>query len=147
MTGRSDQGWTANYLAAGRLQRGERLLVVVDEPLLEPGMQLVAAARDAGGDPRLELWTGERPLAAPPPAVVAAAAHGGLCIFIAQEPRRDEAGARIQLAEIVEANGGRELYSGLVDRQLLEGELSTAPPELAGAARKVLSQLDGKRTL
>ena len=51
--------WCANVIHAGGLSAGERVLVLVDEPLAEEGSQLVAAVKDAGGEPRLELWAGE----------------------------------------------------------------------------------------
>ena len=38
-------GWTQNLIAAGRLQEGERVLVVVDEPLAAEGAELLAAVR------------------------------------------------------------------------------------------------------
>jgi hypothetical protein len=138
-------GWTANYIRAGRMKAGERVLVVVDEPLVEEGSQLAAAVREAGGEPQLELWAGERPFTEPPPAVAAAAKDADLCIFIAQEPRSDEAGARISLHEIVTDGGGREIYSGLVDGALLREKMSQPPPDLADAAQSLLAQLTGKQ--
>jgi aminopeptidase len=67
-------GWAANLLAAGGLEPGERVLVVVDEWLAEAGAQLAAAVRDAGGQPRLELWAAdERPMAHAPAGVLAGA--------------------------------------------------------------------------
>ena len=142
-----EPSWTANYIAAGRLEDGERVLVVVDEPLAEEGAELAAAVREAGGEPQLELWAGERPFADPPPGVARAAETADLCIFIAQEPRGDEAGARIQLNELVRAHGGREVYSGLVDGPLLREELSQPPPDLVAAAESVLGQLEGRQTV
>lgn len=136
--------WAANYIRAGRLEPGERVLVVVDEPLAEEGSQLAAAVREAGGRPQLELWAGERPFSEPPPAISRAAGEADLCLFISQAPRGDEAGARIKLHEIVIAHGGREIYSGLVDAALLQGELSRPQPDLATAAASVLGQLEGK---
>ena len=147
MGGRHTGGWTGNYIAAGRLETGERVLVVVDEPLAEEGAQLAAAVREAGGQPRLELWAGERPFSDPPPGVAQAAEEADLCLFIAQDPRGDEAGARIALNEILRAHGGREVYSGLVDGALLRDELSRRPPDLAAAGQSLLDQLEGKQTL
>jgi hypothetical protein len=72
------------------------VLVVVDEPLADCGSELAAAVRDAGGQPQLELWAGDRPLAAPPPAVSEAASGIDLCFFLSQEPRADEGGARTE---------------------------------------------------
>ena len=140
-------GWTGNYIRAGKMKAGERVLVVVDEPLVEEGSQLAAAVREAGGQPQLELWAGKRPFSDPPPAVAAGAQDADLCIFISQDPRSDEAGARIKLHEIVTDRGGREIYSGLVDSALLRDELSRPPPDLAAAARALLDQLAGKATV
>jgi 2,5-dihydroxypyridine 5,6-dioxygenase len=121
------------------------VLVLVDEPLAVQGSELAAAAKDAGGDPELVLWAGERPFRKPPQAAATAAEHADLCIFISQEPRKDEAGARIALNDILRAHGGRELYSGLIDAELLERELSKDTPDLAEPATRLLAQLQGSR--
>jgi hypothetical protein len=139
--------WAANLLSAGRLRPGERVLVLVDEPLAEQGSELAAAAKDAGGDPELVLWAGVRPFTEPPRAAATAAEHADLCIFISQEPRRDEAGARIALNDILRAHGGREIYSGLIDSELLERELSKDAPDLAEPATRLLARLQGSREL
>jgi len=147
LRGEQTAAWAANYMRAGRLVPGERVLVVVDEPLAEEGSKLAAAVAEAGGVPQLELWAGDRPFTEPPPGVADAARDADLCIFIAQEPRADEAGARIKLHEIVTDRGGRELYSGLIDSALLHGELSKEPPDLASAAGSLLEQLEGKQVV
>jgi aminopeptidase len=139
--------WAANLIAAGRLRPGEQVLVLVDEPLAEQGSELAAAVRDAGGDPTLALWAGERPFSEPPPSAAAAAARADLCLFIAQEPRRDEAGARLLLNDILREHGGREIYSGLVDAELLQRELSKATPDLAEPAARLLARLQGSKEL
>jgi 2,5-dihydroxypyridine 5,6-dioxygenase len=136
--------WAKNLIAAGGMRPSERVLVVVDEPLAEEGSQLAAAVRDAGGRPHLELWAGQRPLLEPPPSVGAAAEDAGLCIFLSQEPRRDEAGARIALNDILRAHDGREIYCGLVDGELLRSELSQPAPDLKEPARKLLDALTGR---
>ena len=69
-------GWCLNLVEAAGLKPGERVLVVVDEPLAAEGAQLAAAMKDAGGEPRLELWAGERPMSNAPPAVLDGAADG-----------------------------------------------------------------------
>jgi hypothetical protein len=140
-------GWCRNLIEAGRLEPGESVLVVVDEQLLESGSQLVAAAAAAGGRPTLALWTGERPLPAPPPEAAAAALDTALCLFLSQAPRGDEADARFALAEAVRAGGGRELYLGFVDEELLQGELSRPAPDLGEVARRLLRELEGSREL
>ena len=48
-------GWCRNLIEAGRLQSGEKVLVMVDELLVEQGSQLADAVKQAGGDPRLEI--------------------------------------------------------------------------------------------
>ncbi len=136
-------GWATNLIAAGRLRSGEYVLVVVDEPLAACGSELAAAVQDAGGRPQLELWAGDRPLASPPPAVSKAASGVDLCLFMSQEPRGDEAGARVELLRTVTSHGGREIYLGLVDPDLLRGELSRPAPDLGEPARSLLERLEG----
>jgi len=140
-------GWCENLVAAGGLKQDERVLVVVDEPLLEEGSQLAAAVKDAGGEPRLELWAGERPLQDAPTGVLAGGRDADLSFFISQAPRGDEAGARFQLMEAVTGHGGRQIFMGLVGGELLRGELSGPPPDLSGAAATVLAQLEGSETI
>jgi hypothetical protein len=140
-------GWCENLVAAGGLKQDERVLVVVDEPLLEEGSQLAAAVKDAGGEPRLELWAGERPLQDAPTGVLAGGRDADLSFFISQAPRGDEAGARFQLMEAVTGHGGRQIFMGLVDGELLRGELSGPPPDLSEAAATVLAQLEGSETI
>jgi 2,5-dihydroxypyridine 5,6-dioxygenase len=139
--------WAQNLISAGRLRPGEQVLVLVDEPLAVQGSELAAAVNDAGGHPELVLWAGTRPFTEPPPAAATAAERADLCIFISQEPRRDEAGARIALNDILRAHGGREIYSGLIDAKLLERELSKSVPDLAEPAASLLAQLQGSREL
>src|SRR4051794_33019788 len=91
--------WCENLIEAAGMKPGERVLVVVDEPLTAEGAELAAAVRDAGGEPRLELWAGERPLANAPPGVLAGGAEADVSFFISEAPRGDEAGARFQLME------------------------------------------------
>ena len=139
--------WCANLIRAGNLEAGERVLVLVDEPLVEEGSQLAAAVRDAGAEPRLELWAGERPLAAPPPAALRAAEQADLSLFLARAPRGDEAGARFELLQALIAHGGRQVFLGLVDGELLRGELSQPSPDLTRPARALLAELEGAREL
>jgi hypothetical protein len=140
-------GWCENLIDAGDLKAGERVLVVVDEPLAAEGAQLAAAVADAGGEPRLELWAGERPVAAPPPGVLAGARTADLSFFLSQAPRADEAGARFQLLEAITGHGGRQIFMGLVDGALLSGELSQPAPDLSAPARELLHELEGCETV
>ena len=136
-------GWCINLVEAAGLEPGERVLVVVDEPLLEEGAQLAATVQDAGGQPRLELWAGTRPLSHPPAAVLDAADRSSLAYFLAEQPLAEEADARFELMERVSAHRGREIFMGFVDGALLGGELSEPQPDLSERATRLLEQLRG----
>jgi leucyl aminopeptidase (aminopeptidase T) len=140
-------GWCENLVRAAGVREGERVLVVVDEPLTEEGAQLTAAAADAGADPRLELWAGERPMSAPPAGVTAGAQAADVAFFLSQAPRADEAAARFRLLETITAHGGRQIFLGLVDGALLNSELSEPAPELEAVARQLLRELEGSKTI
>ena len=115
------------------------MLVVVDEPLLEQGSQLVATVADAGGRPRLEVWSGDRPMEHAPPPVLEAADHASVCYFVHQTALAAEAGARFELMQRVTGHGGREIFMGFVDAELLAGELSEPAPDLVEAAERLCS--------
>jgi aminopeptidase len=136
-------GWTRNLLRASALRPGEHVLVVVDEPLAEAGSQLLAAARDAGADPELHLWAGERPLAQVPTGMLEAAGHADVLFSLQQEPRSDEALRRSELNETTLRRGGRGLFLGFVDAALLADELSRPAQDLAAAAEGLLAQVRG----
>jgi hypothetical protein len=139
--------WTTNLVEAGRAEPGERVLVVVDDPLAAEGEELAAALRAAGAVPRLERWAAaERPMAHAPAAVLEGARESTLCLFLLQEPLGPEADARFELAETM-AGRGREIYLGLVDGALLRGELSRPAPDLGGAARALLDRLEGTEAI
>src|SRR5919197_935752 len=138
-------GWCRNILGAARIEAGERVLVLVDEPLVEEGAQLLAAVKDAGAEPRLELWAGKRPLASAPPAVKEAARESKLLLFLAQAPRGDEASARFETSEVITRHGGRGIFLGFVDGDLLRGELSKPGVDLSEDARRLLAELEGSR--
>ena len=137
--------WCVNLIVAGRVRAGERVLVVVDEPLVAAGAQLTAAVADAGAAATLELWTGERPLTYPPPPVLIAARGAHLMIALFRDPRADEAAGRAKTGEAVTAHGGRVLLLGFVDDALLERELSQPPPDLAARAGALLDEFEGAR--
>jgi Thermophilic metalloprotease (M29) len=140
-------GWCQNLLVAGRLQPGERVLVIVDEPLAAEGSELLAAATDAGARARLELWTGDRPLEIAPQPVLDAAEVADLSLFLAEKPLPQEGGARFSLLQAVAGHGGRQLFLGFVDGPLLRGELSQPATNLERPARELLSQLEGSETI
>jgi leucyl aminopeptidase (aminopeptidase T) len=134
-------GWCVNLIEAARLQPGEQVLVVVDEPLLEEGSQLVAATSDAGARARLEVWTGERPLAHAPAPVLEAAGDADVAYFLAEKPLAAEGAARFELQQRMIGHGGREIFIGFVDGELLNGELSEPARDLSEPARRVLEQV------
>jgi leucyl aminopeptidase (aminopeptidase T) len=140
-------GWCENLVKASSLAPRERVLVVVDEPLVAEGAQLATAVEDAGGEPRVELWAGRRPLAELPPAVAEGAQQADVSFFLSQAPRPDEAATRFKLLEAVTAHGGRQIFMGFVDGALLAGELSEPPPQLADPAGRLLAEIDGAETL
>src|SRR5262245_41056108 len=140
-------GWCENLIQASGLKPEERVLVVVDEPLLAEGSELAAAVKDAGGEPRLELWGGDRPLAEPPPSVRETARGADVSFFLSEKPRADEAGARFELLGEVTGHGGRQIFMGFVDGPLLRGELSAPKPDLADAARRLIAQVENAETI
>jgi leucyl aminopeptidase (aminopeptidase T) len=140
-------GWCENLVRTAGLRPGERVLVVVDEPLAEEGEKLMAAVADAGGEARLELWVGDRPLATAPRAVLDEARVAQLSYFLAQAPRADEAGARFSLLEAVTGHGGRQVFLGFVDPELLNGELSLPAPDLTASARRLIAEIGGCETI
>jgi aminopeptidase len=140
-------GWCDNLVKASSLASGERVLVVVDEPLLAEGAQLAAAVKDAGGEPRLELWAGERPLRELPAGVADGARTADVSFFLSQAPRPDEAGTRFKLLEAVTGHGGRQIFMGFVDGELLAGELSESPPSLSEPAGRLIAAIDGADSL
>jgi leucyl aminopeptidase (aminopeptidase T) len=143
----SHPGWCENLVTASRVQPGEHALVVVDEPLAAEGSQLAAALKDAGAEPRLELWAGERPLIELPPGIADGARVADVSVFLAQAPRPDEAATRFKLLEAITGHGGRQIFMGFVDAEILNGELSEPPPQLAEKARRLLAAVEGSERL
>ncbi|MBW3593118.1 MAG: aminopeptidase, partial [Actinobacteria bacterium] len=136
-------GWCKNLVGAARVAPDERVIVVVDEPLAEEGSQLIAALADAAARPDLFVWTGERPLEHAPPEILEAAESADVSLHLQQEPRGEEGGARFELLEAVTAHGGRQIFMGFVDGELLRTELSEPAPNLEDKARSLLEQLEG----
>src|SRR4051794_41887761 len=117
-------GWCVNLVSAAGLETGEAVLVVVDEPLLEQGSQLAATVADAGGRPRLEVWSGDRPMQHAPPPVLDAADHVSLCYFVHETALAAEAGARLELMERGTGPWGRGIFLGVRGAQLPARERS-----------------------
>jgi hypothetical protein len=140
-------GWCTNLVEAGRVRAGERVLVVVDEPLVEEGSQLVAAVADAGARPQLELWLGERPLGSAPPSALAAARDADLLLFLQQDVHGEEGAARFELRDALTETGGRAIFLGLVDGELLRSELSKPAVDVSASALGLLERLEGANEL
>lgn len=141
-------GWCVNLVAAAQVRPDERVLVVVDEPLVEEGAQLADTLRTARAEPRLELWAAaERPMRSAPTAVLEAARESAVCLFLSERPLGAEASARFELGETILEAGGREIYLGLVDGELLRGELSQPVPDLAEPAQRLIAELEGSETI
>ena len=140
-------GWCSNLLEAARVVAGERVLVLVDEPLAEEGGELVAAAEAAGADATLALWRGERPLEHAPPDVLAAASEADVGFHLQQAPLGEEAAARIEVAAALAARDARTIFMGFVDGELLRGDLSQPAQNLEVEARALLAELDGATEL
>jgi hypothetical protein len=136
-------GWCVNLVAAGRVEPGERVAVVVDEALLEEGSQLAAAVADAGGRPHLALWSGPRPREHAPPEAIAAARDSSLLLFLQQEVHGEEGSARFELRDALTDAGGRAIFLGLVDGELLRGELSQPAVDVSATAFALLERLQG----
>ena len=76
-----------------------------------------------------------------PAAALEAARQSPLVLFLSQQPLGPEADARFELGQAVLERGGREIYLGLVDGELLRGELSEPVPDLANSARALIAEL------
>ena len=140
-------GWCTNLLRAARITPGERVLVVVDEPLAREGRELARTLQATGAVAALALWRGERPLEHAPEAVLAAAADADVCLHLQQEPLGEEAAARVELLGAVSDHEGRTIFMGFVDGELLRGDLSQPAPDLEAEARALLAELDGAKEL
>jgi hypothetical protein len=141
-------GWCVNLVEAARVRPAERVLVLVDEPLVEEGAQLADTVRTAGAEPRLELWAApERPMRSAPPVVLEAARDSAVCLFLSERPLGAEASARFEVGETIREVGGRQIYLGLVDGELLRGELSQPAVDLSDPARRLISELEGCETV
>jgi hypothetical protein len=141
-------GWCVNLVRAAQVRPEERVLVLVDEPLVEEGAQLADTVRTAGAEPRLELWAApERPMRIAPPVVLEAARDAEVCLFLSERPLGAEASARFEVAEAIREVGGRQIYLGLVDGELLRGELSQPAADLSEPARRLIGELEGSETV
>ena len=124
------------------------MLVVVDEPLVEEGAQLAAALADRRCASRGSSSGPRRAAdATAPPAVLDAARDSAVCLFLAEGPLGDEAPRASSSARRCSRHGGREIYLGLVDGELLRGELSQPAPDLAEPAARLLAELEGCETI
>ena len=122
-------GWCENLVKASSLVPGERVLVVVDEPLVAEGAALAAALKDAGGEPRLELWAGERPLRELPAGIARSGSHCGPLDLPHAGAARGRGGYALQ------APRGRHLARGQADPQRLRRPRAARGRALRARAR------------
>jgi leucyl aminopeptidase (aminopeptidase T) len=115
----------------------------VDEPLAEQGSELLAAAVDVGAEAHLELWAGERPLEELPARISEKAERADVLYSLQRSPRGQEAQVRHALNQAVLDRGGRALFLGLVDPELLAGELSQPAARLGDVADRLLAEVRG----
>jgi leucyl aminopeptidase (aminopeptidase T) len=147
-TGLVTDGWIPNLVGWSKAQPGERVLVVADALNAAEGEQLAEALRAHGCETSTVLWAGDdRPWTTTPQRIVDAARDVDLYIFLHMDVMGAEAGARFGLMEPVTSRGGRALFLGFVDGELLRGELSLPQPDLRAVADDLLRQLEGAREL
>ncbi|MDX6503433.1 MAG: hypothetical protein QOE29_558 [Gaiellaceae bacterium] len=141
-------GWVQNLIDWSGAAPGEAVLVLVDEPNRAEGEELMRALQEHGSEAELALWAGEgRPWQETPPELLAIAGRVTLYIFIAAEPQGAEAAARFGMLHAVTDNGGRGLFLGFVDGELLRADLSEPQPDLGAVADGLLEQLRDAKEL
>ncbi len=140
-------GWCLNMLAAASVQPGERVRIVVDEPLRRAGEELAAAVRAAEATSRLVVFPVERPMRVPTDELLDSAAWADVSLGLLRETFADELPARRQLIDVLLAHGGRALSSDEIDEATLAGELSQPMPSVEAEARAVLAAVEGAREL
>jgi hypothetical protein len=147
-TGLVTDGWIPNLVAWSKAQPGERGLVVADAVNRAEGEQLAEALRAHGTETTTVLWDGDdRPWTTTPAHIVEAARDVDFYVFLHMDVRGAEAAARFGLADPVTSRGGRALFLGFVDGELLRGELSLPQPDLGAVADDLLRQLEGAQEL
>src|ERR1044072_8944652 len=117
------------------------------EPLAREAEEFAAAAREAGAEPEIAMWAGERPLEHAPDEVVEIANRADVALHIQQAPRGEEAAARFELLEAVTGHDGRMIFMGLVGGDLLRGELSEPAANLEDKARTLVAALEGAKEI
>jgi hypothetical protein len=134
-------------IAAGRVAPGERVRVVVDEPLRAEGEELVAAVAAVGATARLVVFPAERPLREPTEELLASATWADVSLTLMHDSFAEELPARRRLVELHLARGGRALSCDGIDCATLRGELSEPMPSVEAQARAVLAAVEGAREL
>jgi hypothetical protein len=140
-------GWCANYLVAAGVRPGERLRIVVDQPLAAEGEELAEAGRAAGAEVRIARFPAERPMLEATPELLESAAWADVSISLLNRSYAEEVPALRAALEELLSHGGRALASPDIDRGMLEGELSQPIPDVEARARKLLSAVEGARKL
>jgi hypothetical protein len=131
--------WCANVIRAARVQRRERVIVAVDEPLRPEAERLASALEDAEACAQLVLLPPDA-LEEAPAELIETAAQCDVWIAMWKRPRRLTA-AQNRLIQTLQAGGARRLGMPLVTRELLNDELSRPSPDLEPSARRLLDAL------
>jgi len=140
-------GWCANYLAAARVQPGERVRIAVDEPFASEAEELAQAARALGAEARVACFPADRPLLEPTADLLETAAWADVSIGILHDSYVEEIPARRAMVEVLLARGGRALSTSDIDHETLLGELGRPIPDVSDQARELLGRVEGAREL
>lgn len=143
----ADLGWSRNMVAAARVQPGERVRIVVDEPLRAEANVLAAVAAAAGGEVRIVVFPAERPLAEPTEELLESARWADVSLSILHETFAEETRAGRATIDALLGHGGRALSCPDIDRETLRRDLSAPMPDLEAPARTLLEALEGAREL
>jgi leucyl aminopeptidase (aminopeptidase T) len=140
-------GWCLNYLAAAGVRPGERLRIVVDEPVAAEAEELAEAARALGAEARIACYPAERPILEPTAELMDTAAWADVSITLMERTFVEEQLAGRATLEALLSHGGRALSSPGIDRETLLGELSQPMTDVEQAARTLLAAVEGAREL
>ncbi len=140
-------GWCRNLLAAGRVRSGERVRILVDEPLGRAARDLAAAIAGAGAEAQLVPFPAERPLLEPTAAMLDSSDWADLSIGLLGATYAEELPVRRLVLDRLLAHGGRAIGADGIDEPTLYGELSARMPDLEQKARQLLAAVSGSREI
>ena len=138
-------GWCRNILTAARVRPGERVRVLVDEPLGRAAEDMTAAVRGGGAEARLVPFPPERPLREPTADMLESSDWADLSIGLLSRTFAEELPARRLVLDRLLGHGGRAISADGIDEPTLYGELSAPMPDLGQQARRLLDAVNGAR--